>query len=75
MLSCIFIQRYHSLSSYYALHKNYLFLQIFPPLNLLGFVTDSINQVKDHMEIRLLSKYMNDFFSFNVNACFNPISQ
>lgn len=60
MLSCVLIQSFRSLSVYYALHKDYLFLQVFLPLNLLEFVTDSIKQVKKHMENRLLSKYMNE---------------
>lgn len=52
--------RFRSLSFYRALHKNYLFLQMFLSLNLLVFVTDTIKQVKEHTENRLLSKYMDE---------------
>lgn len=48
ILSCVLIQSSHSLRIYNALHKKYLFLQTFLPLNLLGFVTDSINWVKTY---------------------------
>lgn len=47
ILSCVLIQSSHQ-RIYNALHKNFLFLQMFLPLNLLGFVTDSINWVKPY---------------------------